>query len=43
MYLAENTLFLTCAMTLATFDIRPPVVDGKEAVPPIEYLTGTVR
>ena len=40
--LAETTLFLTCAMILATFDIRRPIVNGKEVVPPVEYLTGTV-
>ena len=43
MHLAEASVFLACAVTLAAFDIRKTVVDGVEVVPPVEYLTGTIR
>ena len=43
MHLAESSVFLTCAMTLAAFNIRKIVVDGKEVTQPVEYLNGTIR
>ena len=43
MYLAEMTIFLACAATLAAFNVRKTLIDGKEFTPPIEYFTGTIR
>ena len=43
MYLADSSLFIICAMTLAVFDIRKAVRDGKVLEPTVEYCTGIIR
>ncbi|KIP07729.1 hypothetical protein PHLGIDRAFT_89231 [Phlebiopsis gigantea 11061_1 CR5-6] len=40
--LADASIFLMCATTLALFDIRPVVEDGKEIIPEVAYTTGTI-
>ncbi|KAH9917582.1 cytochrome P450 [Fomitopsis serialis] len=40
--LAEMSLFLICAVSLAAFDISKPIVDGKAVEPSMEYTTGTI-
>ncbi|PCH44802.1 cytochrome P450 [Wolfiporia cocos MD-104 SS10] len=42
MHLAEATIFLVCAMSLAVFDIAKPVEDGSIVDPDIEYTSGTL-
>ena len=41
--LADASIFLACATTLALFDIKPVVEDGKEIIPEVAYTTGTIR
>ncbi|KAI0736096.1 cytochrome P450 [Fomitopsis betulina] len=40
--LAETSLFLICALTLAMFRISKPVVNGRVVEPSLEYTTGTI-
>ncbi|KAH9938483.1 cytochrome P450 [Fomitopsis serialis] len=40
--LAETSLFLICALSLAVFDIAKPIVDGNVVEPSLEYTTGTI-
>ncbi|KAH9938482.1 cytochrome P450 [Fomitopsis serialis] len=40
--LAETSLFLICALSLAVFDITKPIVDGTVVEPSLEYTTGTI-
>jgi cytochrome P450 len=40
--LADASVFITCAMTLATFDVKKLVKDGKIIEPVIDQTTGTV-
>ncbi|EPS98990.1 hypothetical protein FOMPIDRAFT_1050990 [Fomitopsis schrenkii] len=40
--LAELSLFMSCAVTLATLEISKPIVNGKVIEPSMEYTTGTV-
>ncbi|KZT68576.1 cytochrome P450 [Daedalea quercina L-15889] len=40
--LAEISLFLICAVSLAAFEISKPVVDGKVVEPSMEYTTGSI-
>ncbi|EPS98969.1 hypothetical protein FOMPIDRAFT_1125292 [Fomitopsis schrenkii] len=41
--LAEATLFLVCAMSLAAFDVIKPNVNGVVVEPSMEYTSGIVR
>lgn len=41
--LAEMTLFLICAVSLAAFEVSKPVVDGVVIEPSMEYTPGTIR
>lgn len=41
--LADTTVFFTCAMVLATFDISKAVENGVVIEPSGEYTAGTVR
>ena len=41
--LAETSVFISCAMTLAVFDIKKAIVNGKEVSPEVVYGTGTIR
>lgn len=43
MHLAEASVFLLCAMSLAAFHISKPVQDGQVVDPVIEYSTGGIR
>ncbi|KAF8624702.1 hypothetical protein AX17_007033 [Amanita inopinata Kibby_2008] len=40
--LADASVFITCAMTLAVFNITPHVEDGKPVMPDLKQTTGTV-
>ncbi|KAI8178409.1 O-methylsterigmatocystin oxidoreductase [Colletotrichum sp. SAR 10_77] len=40
--LADNALFINVAQSLAVFDIRKPVVDGKEVDPTVKMTPGIV-
>ncbi|EPS98973.1 hypothetical protein FOMPIDRAFT_1050972 [Fomitopsis schrenkii] len=40
--LAELSLFMTCAVTLATLEISKPILNGKVIEPSMEYTAGTV-
>lgn len=40
--LAENSLFLTIAQSLAVFNISKPVVDGKPVEPAIKFTPGVI-
>ncbi|KAH9843975.1 cytochrome P450 [Rhodofomes roseus] len=40
--LAETSLFLICALSLAAFEIAKPVIDGNVVEPSMEYTTGTI-
>ncbi|KAJ3552901.1 hypothetical protein NM688_g3906 [Phlebia brevispora] len=42
LYLAEASIFISCAMTLAVFDITKAVVNGKEITPAVECCTGSI-
>ncbi|KAI0945621.1 hypothetical protein AcW1_001797 [Taiwanofungus camphoratus] len=42
MHLAEASVFLLCAMSLAAFHISKPVQDGQVIDPVIEYSTGAI-
>lgn len=41
--LADASIFIECAMILATFDISKAVENGVTIEPSGEYTTGTVR
>ena len=43
MYLADATVFIAVAMSLAVFDIRKPVVNGVEVQPNMEFMSGVIR
>lgn len=43
MHLADASLFLTVAMTLAAFDITKTIENGQVIEPVIEYTSGTIR
>ncbi|EPT02822.1 hypothetical protein FOMPIDRAFT_54955 [Fomitopsis schrenkii] len=40
--LAETSLFIICALTLAVFRISKPIIDGRVVEPSLEYTTGTI-
>jgi cytochrome P450 len=40
--LAQNSVFLMVAQTLAAFDVAKPVEDGKVVEPSVEFLSGVV-
>ncbi|EMD40455.1 hypothetical protein CERSUDRAFT_80124 [Gelatoporia subvermispora B] len=42
LYLADTSVFLSCAMSLAAFNISKVVEDGKAIEPVIEYSSGTI-
>ncbi|PCH44805.1 cytochrome P450 [Wolfiporia cocos MD-104 SS10] len=42
LHLAEASIFLSCAMSLAVFDISKPVKNGVVVEPDIEYTSGTI-
>ncbi|KZT72683.1 cytochrome P450 [Daedalea quercina L-15889] len=42
MYLADATVFLAVAMSLAVFDIRKPAADGVEMQPNVEFTSGVI-
>lgn len=41
-YAADNAIFMTIAQTLLCFDIKKPVIDGKEIEPEVRFLPGTI-
>ncbi|KAF7322626.1 Cytochrome p450 [Mycena chlorophos] len=41
-YLADTSVFIACAYTLATFNISKTVEDGKIIEPRVDYLSGTI-
>lgn len=41
--MADASMFISCAMNLAVFDISKYVKDGKVFEPNVEQTTGTVR
>lgn len=43
MHLADASVFIACAMALATFDIAKAVENGKVIEPKVEYTSGTIR
>lgn len=43
LHLADASVFLSCAMTLATFDISKAIEDGVTIEPSGKYTTGTIR
>lgn len=43
MYLADATVFLSVAMSLAVFDIRKPLADGVEVQPNVDFTSGVIR
>ena len=42
-HLANISVFTSCVMTLAVFDISKTVVDGKVIEPEVKYTSGTIR
>ncbi|PCH44804.1 cytochrome P450 [Wolfiporia cocos MD-104 SS10] len=42
MHLADATLFIVCAMSLAVFNITKPIENGAVIEPEIEYTNGTI-
>ena len=36
-------MFISCAMTLAAFNISKAIVNGQEITPEVQYTTGTIR
>nr|BAL05080.1 cytochrome P450 [Phanerodontia chrysosporium] len=42
LHLADVSVFLSCAMVLATFDISKAVENGKVIEPEVEYTSGTI-
>ncbi|OCH95986.1 cytochrome P450 [Obba rivulosa] len=42
LHMADASLFLSCAMSLAVFDISKIIEDGKVIEPVIEYTSGTI-
>ena len=43
MNLADISVFISCAMSLAAFDIRKPIENGRVIEPVFGALSGTVR
>ena len=43
MNLADVSVFISCAMSLAVFDIRKPIENGRVIEPVFGALSGTVR
>ena len=43
MYFADASVWITCAMTLAAFDISKVVENGKVIEPVVEYTSGVIR
>lgn len=43
MYLADASLFIACARTLATFNITKAIENGEVVEPKPEYTSGTIR
>lgn len=41
--LADASVFISCAMTLAVFDITKAVENGDVVEPEVEYTSGTIR
>ncbi|KIP11879.1 hypothetical protein PHLGIDRAFT_124541 [Phlebiopsis gigantea 11061_1 CR5-6] len=42
LHLADASVFISCAMTLATFDVSKIIENGKPVEPKVEYTTGTI-
>ena len=42
-YLADASVFLSCVMSLAVFDISKTVENGVTVEPRTDYQTGTIR
>ena len=43
LHLADASVFISCAMALAVFDITKMVENGQVIVPEVEYTSGTIR
>lgn len=43
MLLADDSIFIACAMALAVFDITKVLENGKPVEPRVEYTGGTIR
>ena len=43
LYFADASVWITCAMTLAAFDISKAVENGKIIEPTVEYTSGVIR
>ena len=43
MHMADASVFILCAMTLATFDIAKAVENGRVVEPKAEFNSGTIR
>ena len=43
LHLADASVFISCVMTLATFDITKASENGQLVEPKAEYTTGTIR
>jgi hypothetical protein len=43
MHLADISLFLACAMSLAVFDVTPVIENGSAVLPEVQYTSGTIR
>jgi hypothetical protein len=41
-HFADASLWLVFASLIATFDIRPPVKDGKPVLPSVKYTDGAI-
>ena len=42
-HLADATMWLVCVSVLATFEVTPPVEDGKPIIPSGKFLDGSIR
>ena len=42
-HMVEATVFIPCAMILATFNIAKTVENGRVVEPKVEFTTGTIR
>ena len=43
MHLADVSVFMSCVMALAVFEIIKAVEDGKVIEPEVKYTSGTIR
>lgn len=43
LFLADASVFLSCAMTLAVFNVTKAVENGKIIEPEVEYTSGVIR